>query len=467
VHRFALDYLAEWKERDNRKPLVIRGARQVGKSYLVHRFGEMHFDNVVVLDFELQPEVAALFDAKDPTKVVPLLELHANARIRPGRTLLFLDEIQAAPGVFAALRYFHELMPSLHVIAAGSLLEFVLDEHSFSMPVGRIEYLHLGPMLFEEFLAAVHETMLVDYLGEFSSRQSIAAPLHQRLMNLLRAFLVVGGMPEAVSCYAESGSFRECEMAKRSILSTYRDDFAKYDRRVNTDRVRKVFDAVPRMVGRKFKYSQVDRGERAKDLGAALRLLTLARVVYLVRHSAGNGVPLGAGSDDRRFKALFLDVGLIASACGLDLLSLKQVEELVLVNSGAIAEQFVGQQLLDSRPHFEEPELYHWTREQRNSSAEVDYVLSEGTTIYPIEVKAGKTGTLKSLHLFLAEKRRDFAVRLNSEPPVLLNAKTALPGMEKKSFRLLSLPLYMAGQVRRLTSEILSGRPHVSGHPGV
>jgi predicted AAA+ superfamily ATPase len=453
MHRFALDYLEQWKDRRGRMPLIVRGARQVGKSFLVKLFAETNFTRMIEVNFERDPEHGSLFSPGPPLETVRRLEVVFNQRIEPGNTLLFLDEIQAAPDVLAALRYFHEELPQLHVVAAGSLLDFVLEEHEFSMPVGRVEYLHLGPMLFEEYLLAVGEDRLFEYLRELRPGETVIEAIHGRLLALLRQYMVIGGMPAAIEAFLGSGSLQECDAVKQSILSTYQDDFSKYRRRVNHERLMKVYRALPRLVGSRFAYVQVDRDERSKDLAAALQMLSLARVAHRVYHSSSNGVPLGAEINERKLKILFLDVGLMIRALGLGLLDLERAENLLMVNQGAVCEQLVGQHLLYSRRPYEEPELHFWAREKRNSQAEVDYVISEGATVVPIEVKAGKTGTLKSLHLFLREKASRFGVRVNSEPPSLLEAETSLPGQEKTGFTLLSLPLYMIGQLRRLVRE--------------
>ena len=454
MHRFALEYLQAWKSNPNRKPIIIRGARQVGKTYLVRRFAKEYFDQMVEINFERDPEIASLFTAKDPRKIVQLLELQYNVIIQTGATLLFLDKIQAIPELLVSLRYFYEELPELHVIAAGSLLEFALEEPSFSVPVGRIEYLYLGPMEFEEFLLAAGEDKLVTFLNEFSLSDSIPEPLHSRLMDLLRIFLVTGGMPEAVAVYLNSNSWQECESTKHSLIATFKDDFSKYGKKVRHQRLQLLFKKIPLLVGSKFKYVNVDRDERSGDLAKALDLLFQARVAYLVYHSTCSGIPIGATIHARKFKVLFLDVGLMSTATGLNLLDYEKAEDIMRVNSGAICEQYIGQHLLFSRHFYCEPELYYWIREKKNSSAEVDYVISEGSLIVPVEVKSGKSGTLKSLHLFLREKHRSLSIRFNSDIPSLLESQTALAGGHNVPYRLLSLPLYMVGQLRRLIRQI-------------
>jgi len=453
MYRDAIVELEQWLNRARRKPLVIRGARQVGKTTLVRLFAERFFDGLAELNFEREPKVAELFAAKDPKETLRLLEPYLGREIVAGRTLLFLDEIQATPEVLAALRYFYEELPELHVIAAGSLLEIALERPAFSVPVGRIEYLHLGPMNFCEFLLAAGNEQLARFLRGFAPADSIPEALHDQLLQWLRTFLVVGGMPDSVRAFLEGGSYRESEAVKHSILATFHDDFGKYGPRVDTARLRKVFERLPHLVGTRFKYVNVDREERSRDLAGALQLLTQARVAFRVRHTAANGVPLGAEADDRVFKVLCLDVGLMATASGLSIVDLEDARDVMMVHRGALCEQFVGQHLLYSAPPWEEPQLFYWSRERRGSAAEVDYVISQGSAVVPVEVKAGKTGTLKSLHVYLREKARSFAIRLNTAPPSMLETAIPLPGEEEAPFQLLSLPLYLAGQVRRLLQE--------------
>jgi len=458
MHRFALDYLRQWKTKASRKPLVVRGARQVGKSHLVRMFAQAEFKHLLEINFERLAGAASLFESKAPTAICRLLEARFNTPLIPGQSLLFLDEIQAAPAVFAVLRYFKEELPGLHVIAAGSLLEFILQEHDFSMPVGRVEYLHLGPMVFEEFLLAMGRDSLRDWLCAYRASDDMAAEMHAELSRLFRQYVVVGGMPEAVAAFSRNGPFQECEQIQEAVLATFRDDFNKYSHRVRQQRVEKVFTRVPLLVGQKFKYSHVDREERSRDLAEALRLLQLARVLHKVRHTSANGVPLGAEADDRTFKVLFMDVGLLCRSCGLRTSDLAQSDDLMLINSGAVCEQAVGQHLLHGGPIYIEPELFYWLRQRRGSSAEVDFIIAIGDQVIPVEVKAGKTGTLKSMHVFLEEKHRGFGLRFNTDRPSLLSTRTSVAHAPQRPFRLLSLPLYLVGQTTRLCEQMVSSK---------
>ena len=456
MDRHALAYLLDWNTRTSRKPLIVRGARQVGKSHLVRMLANEAFEHLLEINLETDVDAPSLFGSRDPGKIVDLLEVRYGVPVKPGKTLLFLDEIQAAPSLLAVLRDFFEKMPDLHVVAAGSLLDFALEDHTFSMPVGRIEYMHLGPMSFEEFLLALGKDRLQEYLARFEPGNEVPVAIHEELLRLLREFLVVGGMPASVLAFAESGRIQECAAVQQSILSTYRDDFAKYGRRVDQHRLVKLFAKVPALVGGKFMYSQVDREETSRELGRALEMLCRARVLHKVRHSHANGIPLAAEADDRRFKTLFMDVGMLCRSLGLTVLDIEGALDITLVNAGAVCEQFVGQHLLHGGQLFEEPELLCWMRQKKQSSAEVDYVIAIGETVVPVEVKAGKTGSLKSLHVFLREKKRTFGLRFNADKPSLLDAETSLSDGMQQPFRLLSLPLYLVGQTSRLCRECLS-----------
>jgi predicted AAA+ superfamily ATPase len=446
--RCALQDLVDWKDRIGRKPLVLRGARQVGKSYLARALASDAFENLVELNFERDAALASLFSGPSVRETIRLLEAKFGQPIREGRTLLFLDEVQAAPEVFAKLRYFHEEMPGLHVLAAGSLLDVLLEDHAFSMPVGRIEYFHLGPLVFEEFLEATKRGSLGKWMSGWEWGDPVPEGILAELHNALRQYLIVGGMPEAVAAFSQIGSYLDCARIQESILTTYRDDFHKYSRRVQAPRMDKIFTRVPAMIGRKFKYSEVDSGERSKDLGAALRLLCLGRVVHKVRQTHGNGLPLGAEANERHFKVFFLDVGLVCRALGLQADELETIDECFLVQRGGLCEQAVAQNLLHSGPGYEFPELFYWARDNPNSSAEVDFLIQLGSEILPVEVKAGKTGRLRSLQQFVSEKNPRVALRFNAAAPSIVPLDSAEEGTPRTL--LASLPLSFVNQAARL-----------------
>jgi predicted AAA+ superfamily ATPase len=453
LERLEINYLKSWATEPKRKPIVIRGARQVGKSTLVREFARLNDYSLVEINFERNPEYREAFTSRDPALILTALRLLTGQSIEAGSTLLFLDEIQAAPEVLLALRYFYEEKPALHLIAAGSLLEFTLAEAQFSMPVGRVEYLHLGPMQFEDFLEAMGHPELSSLIRSISltdlSNKPIPRPVHDKLLSLLRQYWVIGGLPEAIATYAQSGDFSQVARVQHSILATYRDDFNKYSRGSLKGRVQLVFDQLPVVTGQKFKYAQVSKDHKAAELAAALDQLCMARVAHRVCHTSANGVPLGAEVNKKFFKTLYLDVGLTCAALRLNVLDLNK-KDLTLINNGAIAEQFIGQHLLYSGPFYETPALHYWVREAKSAAAEIDYLITSGQEIVPIEIKAGTTGSLKSLHQFLKEKQRGFGLRFNADVPSLLSNTTTLTDTTSIQFELLSLPLYMVGQGRRL-----------------
>lgn len=311
-------------------------------------------------------------------------------------------------------------------------------------------------MQFEEFLLGLGEDQLCRFLASYDVGTDIPAPIHARLMDFVTQFCLVGGMPEAVATYQKTGSLQQVDAIKRNVLTAYTDDFAKYQPRIHYDRMITVLRQVPLMIGEKVKYVNIDPHARSKDLAESLTLLSMGRVIHRVFHSACNGVPLGADVNEKFFKFLFLDVGLVSTACGFTLLDYEKAGDVLLVNQGKISEQFVGQHLLDVRPPYAMPELYYWAREQKSASAEVDYVMAIGSYVMPVEIKAGKTGSLKSLQQFVREKNRPLGVRICSQHPSLTEARTSIPGANNVPFRLLSLPFYLVGQLERLVRRPLA-----------
>lgn len=449
--------LDRWANSEPRKPLVLRGARQVGKSWLVLHWGKERFGRVVEANVERHSGLAGCFAHDEPREVLLRLEVLLGQPIPvDGSTLLFLDEIQAAPEILAKLRWFAEELPQLPVIAAGSLLDFALADHTFSMPVGRISYLHLEPMGFCEFALALGEERLVAWLREQVTLERIASgdampdALHQRAQQLLRMWILVGGMPAAVESYRLRRSLLPVAVVHGDLLATIRDDFSKYANRVHRQQLASVLAAVPAQLGQKFKWSKVEREARAASLRQALDLLVLARVCHRVTATPGHGLPLGAGASIRNFKAIYFDVGLASTSLNLSLPGLEHASDLTLVNSGAIAEQAVGQLLrLNAAPH-EEPSLWYWLREHRGASAEIDYLTTARGKVIPVEVKAGAGGTLRSLHLFMAERGSPLAVRFNSAAPVIQEVDALTSDRRHAKYKLLSLPMYLVEELPRL-----------------
>ncbi len=413
MKREAEKTLKSWLIGKRRKPLVLRGARQVGKSTLVKNFATAEGLVLNEINLERHLELKKVFASFDTARICAELDVLVGRSVRAPGSILFLDEIQAIPEALAALRYFYEDIPQLPVIAAGSLLEFTLSDHRFSMPVGRIDYFHLGPMSFREFVTET-EAHLLPYLEEAASGKIIPETAHSALLKLVRTYSFVGGMPEAVLAFVESGSAIESVPVHRRILQTYEDDFPKYAPKVDTDLMQSIFRKIPATVGQKVKYVNFARDVLSRDVKAALNCLLKARICADVRASSCSALPLEASLSDSAWKLLFLDIGLMNHACGIDATTIEHMDNLRLINEGALAEQFVGQHLLYRSGGLEAPTLCYWLRENRSANAEVDYVIALHGTILPIEVKAGSSGAMRSLKQFALEKKITRAIRFDA-----------------------------------------------------
>lgn len=450
MKRKQLESLGNWLNATDRKPLVIRGARQIGKSTLVRLFAEQTQRPLAEVNLERYPELNAVFESMSPGPILNQIEALPNTPGIDASSLLFLDEIQAAPAAISALRYFYEERHDIPVIAAGSLMEFALTERRVSIPVGRIQYLHMGPMTFTEYLDALGENKLKESIESYSFGVDVGPIVHKRLLELLRSYYFVGGMPGAVDVYAKSGRFSDVGTVHNSIIETYRDDLQKYARSRNLARMQHVLNFVARNVGVKVKYSNVLKDTQAATIKQDIDLLSMARVISKVVHTHASGLPLQADLDERAYKLLFLDVGLMNAICGLGWGNLSKLDDIQLINEGAIAEQFVGQHLLELLADSPNRELTYWLRESRSANAEVDFVVAFDGQIVPIEVKAGGRGSLRSLHQFVGEKHVPLAVRFDSNPASLQTVTASIKTGDKASevtYQLLSLPLYLVEKV--------------------
>ena len=348
-------------------------------------------------------------------------------------------------------------MSELPVLAAGSLLDFALSDNRISMPVGRVSYLHMGPMTFTEFLVALDERKLPSRLESFELERGIDPAVHNRLVELLRTYFFTGGMPEAVGAFARTRRFRDVAAVHNSIVETYREDFPKYVGSRSLPRVVNVLNFAARNVGRKVKYIHFSREDPAAATRADIELLCMARVLSKVVHRHCNGLPLQAEGDSRVYKLLFMDIGLMNAVCGLGWTAIEGMDETTLVNAGAMAQQFIGQHLQDLLSDSPNRELTYWLREGRATNAEVDYVAAFDGRIVPIEVKAGASGSLKSLHQFVAEKGVPVAVRFHAGPPSIRTVHTLVPRAGTQSevtYRLVSLPLYLVERLPHLLASL-------------
>jgi uncharacterized protein len=442
MKRFRSAFLTEWLVHPNRKPLIVRGARQVGKTWLVRELAEASDRTLVELNFEKRPELAGNFSSNDPARILSELQADLGRDIDPGRAILFLDEIQAAPALLASLRWFYEEMPELPVIAAGSLLDFTLQEHDFSMPVGRVMYCHVGPLTFFEFLGASGNENLREALRTAAAEGMLSPRLHARALELFSEYCLTGGLPEVVSAWTANRNDSRRLQLQQDLIASYRDDFNKYRKHVSADLLRRVLDTVPKQMGGNFVYQQVDADSSHRNLKLALEMLVLARVCHRIEHTAANGLPLGAEGNPRLFKVIMLDIGLSTAQMGLSRVDFRNLDEVVWAGKGGMAEQFVGQHLLSLFSPWEDPRLFYWQR-TGGRQGEIDFILQQGPHIVPIEVKAGSAGSMKSLHAFMHSKRLPLAVRLDTNPPSLQDMDVLTTTGERARYRLLSLPLYM------------------------
>ncbi len=395
MQRLLEKQLVEWKHSRRRKPLILRGARQVGKTWLVENVLAKEFDSFVKIDLEKRADLHVHFEKDlDPRVIVSYLEL-AVGRITPAKTLLFLDEIQACPRAITALRYFYEEMPELHVVAAGSLLEFAFGD--VSVPVGRVQYLHVYPMTFYEYLVAVGKEPMAEHA--LAPPSSVDEPVQQMILQELKRFFFVGGMPECVRTWRDNGSMVETFQVQSEIIESYRDDFSKYKPHVDPACLDAVLLNAARSVGEQVKYTRLNDGHSGQTNRKAFDLLVKARVLHKIPACDPSGLPLGATANQKRFKASMLDIGLMQRLCQVPAELELQQENLLSMYRGKLAEQFVAQELLA----WHGPELFYWAREARGSSAEVDYLVVCGGKIFPVEVKSGAGGSLKSLHLMLGK----------------------------------------------------------------
>lgn len=393
MKRLAEKQVLEWKDSSRRKPLIIRGARQVGKTWLVENFLAKKFDRYVKIDLEKRRDIHTYFEGNlDAKTILSYLELEAG-RIIPGKTLLFFDEIQACPRAIMALRYFYEQMPQLHVIAAGSLLEFAFGD--ISIPVGRVQYLHMYPMTFYEYLLAMRNDPMADYV--LKSPADVDPKIQKKILNELKTYFFIGGMPECVKVYRDSRSMIEAFNVQSEILDSYRDDFSKYTPKIDITCLDAVFLNVAKSIGEQLKYTRLNSGHSSQMNHKAFDLLVKAKIIHKIPACDPSGLPLGATANQKKFKAIMLDIGLLQRICQVPVeLELKQ-ENLLAMYRGKLAEQFVAQELLAKNGS----ELFYWARDARGSTAEVDYLVVCEGNIYPVEVKSGAGGSLKSLHMMI------------------------------------------------------------------
>lgn len=414
-------HLEEWASQDKHKPVLLRGARQVGKSTAVRQLGKK-FNNFIEINFEKQPEYKTLFlENLDVKRIITQISALYGKTITPNKTLLFFDEIQTCPEAIMSLRFFWEEMPELHVIAAGSLLEFALEELP-TFGVGRIHSMFMYPMTFDEFLKANNEHLLIDARNLASYTTPLPTALHDKLISLLRTYMLVGGMPEVVATWVKTNNYLKCQEVQDDIIVSYEDDFPKYRKKVDPVLLRLTLRSAAIQATQKFTYTQVGGGYKAGEIKKALEMLILAGILTPVTHTDANGLPLGSEADNTYRKFLLLDTGLMLRLLNMALGETTQITTQILtdnaadlVNKGPIAEQIVGLEMLRYKTPNLRHELYYWVRQAKNSQAEIDYITNYNQTILPIEVKAGTQGGMKSLWSFMRDKKLIQAIRCSLE----------------------------------------------------
>ena len=406
--------LGEWASDHHRKPLLLRGARQIGKTTAIRHLAE-RFESFVEINFEDNASLVPIFNGDfDIDRILSEIEIHTSKKITPGKTLLFLDEIQLCPRAISCLRYFYEKAQSLHVVATGSLLEFAFGEIA-DFGIGRIRNMFMHPLSFAEFVSAMGADIALGHAHTATPDKPFSATGHRAMLDYLKSFLIVGGMPAAVAAYIETKSYIAAQEQHRDILVSLRSDFGKYKKRIPAARIGAVFNRVLEQTAEKFSYSAPSTGISYRDGRECTSLLEMARLSYRIDACHANGVPLGADVKATDCKFLFLDTGLYLTASGLDLSQWIVDEPGKFVNRGRLAEMFAGLELAKAGSPLEEKRLFYWHREARNSNAEVDYIVQFRNQVLPIEVKSGVRGSMRSLRMLMDEKHLDLGVRTSEE----------------------------------------------------
>lgn len=393
--RDKINTLIAWKDKLNRKPLIINGARQVGKSWLVKYFGENYFSNdIVIINFEKQRDLHIIFTQNfDVNRIISELQLVLGVSIVKGKTLVFFDEIQSCSEALGSLRYFYEDMPDLHVIAAGSLLDFEFRDQPY--PVGRVEIMNLYPMTFTEFLVANNKEPLADFLKQ--TPKEIPESVKNILSEQLQLYFIIGGMPECVKYYIDTQDFTGIKDIQNNLLYTYEQDFKKYKPSINSDCLQDIIENITKLIGNQIIYTKLSDRFTIPTIKKGVDLLKTARLIDSVPNVSIAGLPLTPSG--KQFKTFFLDIGLLIRKRQIEYASLYTKRQLTSAFEGVLAEQFVAQQILaHTNDH-----LFYWSRTEPGANSEIDFIVVQEGRIIPVEVKAGGSGSLKSLH-YLLEK---------------------------------------------------------------
>ena len=432
MYRIAIEKLYKWKNSKRRKPLIIEGARQVGKTWLMKEFGKQAYADTVYINFDSNSRMADLFSADlDTDRLIMGLELYAGRKINPENTLLIFDEVQEVPRALASLKYFYENAPQYHIVCAGSLLGIALHQGT-SFPVGKVDFLKLYPLSFSEFLMATGNERFAELLK--NQDYEMITSFKQTYIDALKHYYFVGGMPEAVQSFAESKDFNEVRAIQKRILAAYEQDFSKHAPNEIVPKIRMLWNSIPSQLARenkKFIYGLVREGGRAREYETAIMWLSDCGLVHKVSRVNAAGIPLKAYEDLKAFKLFIVDVGLLGCMTGLRQRTLLDGDDLFVEFKGALTEQYVCQQLKT----IEDLGVYYYTNDR--GSCEIDFVVDTGEQIVPIEVKAETNLRAKSLKTY----------RERFEPE--LSVRTSMADYKKEDW-LLNLPLYA---IENITAE--------------
>ena len=432
MYRIAIEKLYKWKNSKHRKPLIIEGARQVGKTWLMKEFGKQAYADTVYINFDSNSRMADLFSADlDTDRLIMGLELYAGRKINPDNTLLIFDEVQEVPRALASLKYFYENAPQYHIVCAGSLLGIALHQGT-SFPVGKVDFLKLYPLSFREFLMATGNERFAELLK--NQDYEMITSFKQTYIDALKHYYFVGGMPEAVQSFAESKDFNEVRAIQKRILAAYEQDFSKHAPNEIVPKIRMLWNSIPSQLARenkKFIYGLVREGGRAREYETAIMWLSDCGLVHKVSRVNAAGIPLKAYEDLKAFKLFIVDVGLLGCMTGLRQRTLLDGDDLFVEFKGALTEQYVCQQLKT----IEDLGVYYYTNDR--GSCEIDFVVDNGEQIVPIEVKAETNLRAKSLKTY----------RERFEPE--LSVRTSMADYKKEDW-LLNLPLYA---IENITAE--------------
>lgn len=399
--------LLEWKESKDRKPLLIQGARQVGKTYIVKEFGGNEYQDFVHLNFERDPDLKQLFKGKvDPHKIIEEIGFYANRKLSLKDTLIFFDEIQECEEAITSLKYFYEEATDYHIIAAGSLLGVAVVKNR-SFPVGKVNFLTMYPMSFGEFLWANNENLLYDRILKNRNFEPFSKVIHEKLIDYLKIFLFLGGMPEVVDNYLKNRDISDARKIQKEIVKAYQNDFSKYSTSIEAVKIREVWQSIPFQLAKenkKFKYNDVRKKARASHFESSIEWLHQAGLIYLTYNISAPKLPISGYADRSKFKIFLLDTGLLGALLDVSPQLIIQPNQLFKEYNGAFVENFVASELsvLFNR------ELYYWTS---RGTSEVDFIISKNEAVLPIEVKSGTNRNLKSLQVYTEKYLPDKIIR--------------------------------------------------------